>query len=210
MMKLEAFAAFILDLDGTLIDSGKYHMLAFSDAVLQQSGYRLTPDERHEFFASHSKPFARVLNARHGLQLVPERVLERKRVRMKEIFRIDLFEGAREFLEKWRGIKPMGLATNSPLSFVRPVLEEAGLARFFDAVTTSDEVVKRKPDPEMVEITTQKLEIDPAKVLVFEDQLMGITAALDAGAQVVAVDNGQRVAFPESVPVMTWKELLKQ
>ena len=209
-MKLLDFDAFIFDLDGTLIDSGKYHVQAFSDAVAVLGGYRLTPDERLEFFASHSKPFARVLNTRHGLQLVPGRVLERKRVRMKEIFRIDLFEGAREFLEKWRGIKPMGLATNSPLSFVRPVLEESGLARFFDAVTTSDEVVKRKPDPEMIEITTQKLKINPAKGLVFEDQLMGIDAARAAGTQVVAVDNGQRVAFPKSVPVMTWKELLKQ
>ena len=209
-MRLREFDAFILDLDGTLIDSGKYHMLAFSDAVLQQSGYRLTPDERHEFFASHSKPFARVLNDRHSLQLVPESVLERKRVRMKEIFRIDLFEGARDFLGKWWGTKPMGLASNSPASFVGPVLEGAGLVKYFDAVTTADEVTHRKPHPEMVEATIRKLRAVPGNTLVFEDQLMGIAAARDAGAQVVAVDNGQQVVFPETVLVMTWKELLKQ
>ncbi len=209
-MNLEDFDAFILDLDGTLIDSGKYHVRAFADAVAELGEYRLTPNERLEFFASHSKPFARVLNARHGLRLVPDQVLERKRVRMKEIFRIDLFEGARDFLEKWRGSKPMGLATNSPSGFVFPILEEAELAGFFDAVTTSDEVTHRKPHPEIVETTLRKLGAVPRKTLVFEDQLMGITAALDAGAQVVAVDNGQRVVFPETVPVMNWKELLKQ
>ena len=194
-MNLGDFKAFIFDLDGTLIDSGKYHVQAFSDVVLGLGGYRLTPEERLEFFASHSKPFAQVLNARHGLRLVPERVLERKRVRMKEIFRIDLFEGARDFLEKWRGAKPMGLATNSPSSFVGPVLEGAGLAKYFDAITTADEVTHRKPHPEMVEATIQKLRAVPGNTLVFEDQLMGIAAARDAGAQVVAVDNGEKVVF---------------
>ena len=208
-MNLGNFDAFVFDLDGTLIDSGKYHARAFADAVLEQSGYRLVPDEHHEFFASHSMPFARVLNDRHGLRLVPERVLEHKRQRMKEIFRTDLFEGARDFLEKWKGVKPMGLATNSPASFVGPALAEANLAGFFDSVTTADEVVNRKPDPEMVRLAIQKLRADPLNTLVFEDQLMGLDAALGAGAQVVAVDNGQRVVFPEAVPVMTWKELLK-
>ena len=208
MMKLEAFDAFILDLDGTLIDSGKYHAQAFADAVLEQSGYRLVPDEHHEFFASHSMPFSRVLNDRHGLRLVPEHVLELKRQRMSEIFQVDLFEGARDFLEKWKGIKPMGLATNSPASFVGPALEEADLTGFFDSITTADEVTHRKPNPEMVELAIQKLMADPLNTLVFEDQLMGLDAALGAGAKVVAVDNGQRVVFPETVPVMTWKELL--
>ena len=83
-MKLKGFDAFIFDLDGTLIDSGKYHVQAFSDAVAELDGYRLTPDERLEFFASHSKPFARVLNARHGLRLVPEQVLERKPLKFLE------------------------------------------------------------------------------------------------------------------------------
>ncbi len=208
-MNLGDFDAFIFDLDGTLIDSGKYHARAFADAVLEQGGYRLEPDEHHEFFASHSKPFARVLNDRHGLRLDPENVLEHKRRRMKEIFRVDLFDGAREFLEKWKGIKPMGLATNSPASFVAPALEEADLAGFFDSVTTADEVVHRKPDPEMIMIAIQKLQADPLNTLVFEDQLMGLDAALGADTQVVAVDNGQRVVFPETVPVMTWKDLLK-
>lgn len=208
-MNLGDFDAFVFDLDGTLIDSEKYHAQAFADAVLEQSGYRLAPDEHLEFFASHSKPFARVLNARHGLQLVPERVLEHKRQRMKEIFQTDLFEGARDFLEKWKGIKPMGLATNSPLSFVDPALEEAGLAGFFNSIITADVVVHRKPDPEMIEIAIQKLQANPLNTLVFEDQLLGVDAALGARAQVVVVDNGQRVVFPETVPVMTWKALLE-
>ena len=103
----------------------------------------------------------------------------------------------------------MGLATNSPLSFVDPALEEVGLLNFFDTITTADEVTHRKPDPEIIQITIQKLKTDPVNTLVFEDQLMGVDAARSAGAQVVAVDNGQHVVFPKTIPVLTWKALLE-
>ena len=147
-MKLNDYEAFIFDLDGTLIDSGKYHARAFADAVLEQGGYTLTPGEHHEFFATHSMPFSRVLNKRYGLVLDPEEVLVQKRRRMEEIFVAEMFDGAREFLELWHGKKPMALATNSPLGFVLPALEEAGVMKYFDYITTADEVELRKPSPD--------------------------------------------------------------
>ena len=209
-MKLEEYDAFILDLDGTLIDSGKYHARAFADAVLEQGGYELTSAEHDEFFATHSTLFAETLNQRYGLTLDPEQVLARKRERMREIFRLELFDGVQDFLEQWHEKKPMALSTNSPASFVYPALESSGIGRYFDSIATADDVKKRKPDPELVESTLQRLEVSPARALVFEDQLIGIEAAQAAGAAVLAVDNGQRVVFPDNIQVVTWKELLKR
>ena len=197
-----------MDMDGTLVDSGKYHARAFAGAVLEQSGYAMTPHEHHEFFASHSVPFAHVLNERHNLSLDPEKVLEQKRKHMSEIFVAELFDGAREFLDLWHGKKPMALATNSPRHFALPTLKEAGIAEYFDCITAADEVVNRKPDPEIIEVSIQKLQANPLNTLVFEDQLLGIEAACTAGVQVIAVDNGQPVEFPPDIPVATWKELL--
>jgi putative hydrolase of the HAD superfamily len=208
-MKLWDFDAFIFDLDGTLIDSGKYHARAFADAVLEQSGYQLTPNEHHEFFGSHSLHFSEVLNTRYGLTLDPKTVLDRKRQRVKEVFVVEFFEGAREFLEIWHGRKPMALATNSPHNFVLAALEEAAVLNYFNCITTSDEVTHRKPDPEIIEVTVQKLQVDPLKTLVFEDQLIGIAAARAAGAHVVAIDNGQPVMYPVDVAVHSWSTLLK-
>ncbi len=208
-MKLWDYDAFILDLDGTLIDSGKYHARAFADAVLARSGYALKPDEHHEFFSTHSTWFAETLNQRYGLQLDPETVLADKRERVGEIFVAELFSGAREFLDFWRGKKPMALATNSPLSFVQPALEEADLLKYFAAITTANDVKHRKPDPEIVEVTVWKLGVDPLKTLVFEDQLIGIEAARATGAKVIAVDNNQPVNYPVDVAVHTWRDLLK-
>ncbi len=208
-MKFWDYEAFILDLDGTLIDSGKYHAQAFADAVLAQSGYTLKPDEHYEFFAKHSTWFAQTLRERYGLTLDPELVLAHKRERVQEIFVAELFEGAQEFLEVWYGKKPMALATNSPIEFVQPALEEAGILKYFDCITTACNVTHRKPNPEIIEVTIQKMQVDPLRTLVFEDQLIGIEAARAAGAKVIAVDNGQPVNYPVDVAVHTWQELLK-
>jgi HAD superfamily hydrolase (TIGR01509 family) len=209
-MKLDEFDAFILDLDGTLIDSGKYHAQAFADAVREQGGYELTPAEHDEFFATHSTLFAETLNQRYGLELDPQQVLARKRERMHEIFQVELFDGAKAFLERWYGKKPMALSTNSPFSFVLPALEKLGIVHYFNSVATADHVTRRKPDPELVEFSLQRLEVAPARALVFEDQLIGIEAARAAGTAVLAVDNGQPVKFPADVPVRTWRNLLEQ
>ena len=209
-MRLESFDAFVFDLDGTLIDSSKYHAQAFADVVLEQSGYQLTPVEYVEVFAAHSISFCPVLNKRHGLSLNPDAVLAAKRKRVKEIFKAELFSGAREFLDQWRRRKPFGLATNSPMSFVHLALNELGIFNYFNNLTTSDEVVHRKPHPEIFERTFQKLGVDPSKTVVFEDQLIGIEAAQAAGAQVVAIDNGQPVEFAADVPVFQWKDFLKR
>ncbi|MEA2068192.1 MAG: HAD family phosphatase [Verrucomicrobiota bacterium] len=208
-MKLKDYEAFVFDLDGTLIDSGKYHARAFADAVLEHSGYTLTPGEHYEFFASHSVPFSRVLNKRHSLLLDPEEVLVQKRRRMEEIFVAEMFDGTREFLELWHGKKPMALATNSPIGFVLPALEEADVMKYFDHITTASDVANRKPDPEIIEVTVQKLRVDPLNTLVFEDQLIGIEAARSAGAKVIAIDNNQPVNYPDDVAVHTWGELLE-
>ena len=208
-MELQEYDAFIFDLDGTLIDSERYHAQAFADAVLEQSGYALKPEEQREFFGKHSTWFAAELNDRYGLSLNPERVLERKRRRVREIFEARPFDGARTFLDRWRGKMPMALATNSPEEFVRPALEEAGLMKYFETITTADEVMYRKPNPEIVERTVQKLGADPLNTLVFEDQLIGVQAAQSSGAPVLVVDNGQKIDFPVDVPVFSWAALLE-
>ena len=207
-MRLGDHAAFIFDMDGTLIDSERYHARAFADAVLEKSGYRLTPDEHQEFFGKHTTWFAGELNRRWGLSLVPEEVLALKRKRVREIFVAKPFAGAREFLDLWHGKIPLALASNSPLGFVGPALEDAGLMAYFDCITTADEVRHRKPDPEMISRTVQKLRSAPRQTLVFEDQLIGVQAARSAGTRVVAVDNGQPVDFPPDVLVLSWRELI--
>jgi beta-phosphoglucomutase len=203
---LDEYKAFIFDLDGTLINSEKYHADGFSHAVETLSGYQLTPAERREFFEGHTNIFTPILAARHGLELDPSAVLAHKRVHVDRNFKAEVLPGADGFIEKWKKCMRLALASNSPRHFVKRALVDSNLIDVFESVITSDDVIQRKPDPEMYELTLKNLKLKPEDVMVFEDSPAGVAAAQAAGCAVVMIENGAgRVV--EGVPRYTWKEL---
>jgi beta-phosphoglucomutase-like phosphatase (HAD superfamily) len=203
---LDEYKAFIFDLDGTLINSEKYHADGFAYAVETLSGYRLTPAERREFFEAHTNIFTPVLAARHGLELDPVAVLAHKRVHVDRNFEVEILPGADVFVEKWKSGMRMALASNSPRHFVKRALVDARMIDVFESVVTADDVAHRKPDPEMYVLTLKNLNLKPEDVMVFEDSPAGVAAAQAAGCPVVMIDNGAG-RFVDGVPRYTWKEL---
>jgi HAD superfamily hydrolase (TIGR01509 family) len=203
---LDEYKAFIFDLDGTLINSEKYHADGFAHAVETLSGYRLTPTERREFFDAHTNVFTPVLAARHGITLDPAEVLNRKREHVNRNFKAEILPGVEAFIERWRKQMRMALASNSPRCFVKQALVEAQLIDVFESVVTADDVTRRKPDPEMYELTLKNMRLSPDDVIVFEDSPSGVAAAQAAGCAVVMIENGAG-RFVEGVPRYTWKEL---
>ncbi|MFA5689982.1 MAG: HAD family phosphatase [Kiritimatiellales bacterium] len=200
------YCAFIFDLDGTLIDSEKYHAAGFAWAVEKLSGYRITDAELREFFESHTSRFAPVLSARHKLNLNPADVLALKREHVKRNFKAELLSGAGNFITAWHGKIPLALASNSPREFVDNALSKTGLAGVFNVICTAEDVQHRKPDPEMYRLALKRLRQSPENVLVFEDSCAGITAARGAGCAVIMIKNGSGRAVA-GVPQFTWKEL---
>jgi len=206
-LDLNRYEAFVFDLDGTVIDSEKYHADGFAQAIEAVSGYRLTSAERREFFEAHTSTFTPVLSERHGLDLDPLEVLEHKRAHVREYFKADLFPNVLGFIEKWCGEKRMALASNSPLHFVKDVLEEAKIGDYFEVICTANDVTHRKPDPEMYLLTLRRLNLAPAAILVFEDSPPGVKAAQGAGCPVLMIENGSGRSVA-GVEKYTWKELL--
>jgi len=203
---LDEYKAFIFDLDGTLVNSEKYHADGFEHAVQTLSGYQLTSQERREFFEAHTNIFTPVLAERHGLTLDPDEVLKQKRIHVGQHFKVELFSGVEAFIKKWRNQMRLALASNSPRCFVKQVLVEARLIDLFESVVTADDVTHRKPDPEMYTLTLKNLKLNPDEVMVFEDSPSGVEAAQAAGCAVVMIENGAG-RFVDGVPRYTWKEL---
>jgi HAD superfamily hydrolase (TIGR01509 family) len=133
-------------------------------------------------------------------------VLAYKRDHVRHNFKTEVFPDALAFIKKWRDKKRMALASNSTRNFVENALREAGISDCFEAVCTADEVVHRKPDPEMYNLTLRNMHLSPADSLVFEDSPAGVVAASRADCPVIMVDNGAgRVV--EGMTQYTWKEL---
>lgn len=200
------YKAFVFDLDGTLIDSEKYHADGFAVAVKTLTGYEITESERCEFFESHTNTFAPILAERHGLTLDVEQALAHKRAHVRENFKTDVFPQAIHFIRKWRNRKRLSLASNSPKSFVRSALVEGKMIDLFETVCTADDVAHRKPDPEMYLLTLEWLKLAPEEVLVFEDSPAGVHAAQAAGCPVVMIENGSGRTV-SGVEKFRWRDL---
>ena len=205
---LKQAKAFVFDLDGTLINSERYHADGFAEAVRAVSGYQITESERREFFEGHTSTFVPVLAERHGLDLDPAEILKYKRAHVREHFRPDVFPQAINFIKRWRGKKRLALASNSPKPFVKRALVEARMIDLFEVVCTADDVSHRKPDPEMYLLTLDWLGLSPAEVMVFEDSPAGVLSAQRAGCPVIMVDNGAERSV-DGVEKHTWKELAR-
>ena len=203
---LNQFEAFIFDLDGTLINSEKYHVEAFAAAVRSQSDYEITEEEGREFFDIHTLAYVPILNERHGLKIDAEAALEFKREHVEKNFKTEVFSYAVGFYHSWSKRKRIAMASNSPKLFVKNALVSARMIDWFEVVCTADDVAKRKPDPEMYLLTASLMNLKPEQILVFEDSRAGVEAAKAAGCSVVLMDNGSDRTY-DDIEMFLWKDL---
>lgn len=65
--------------------------------------------------------------------------------------------------------------------------KDINLYEIFDIILTKEDVENKKPDPEVLNKILDRLKIKPSQAFVFEDSVVGIQTANNAGIDVVAV-----------------------
>ena len=80
---------------------------------------------------------------------------------------------------------PLAICSGAARAEIEPVVQAAGLTECFQAIVSSDDIVRGKPDPEGY-LKTLGLLGDPKGALVFEDTEAGIVSAKAAGLRVIA------------------------
>jgi HAD superfamily hydrolase (TIGR01509 family) len=95
--------------------------------------------------------------------------------------------GARELVEALGGRRRLGIASNSPRTWVEAVLDSAELATPFEVVVTSEEVAEPKPAPDVYLRAAELLESPAGEVVALEDSPPGAAAARAAGMYVIGV-----------------------
>lgn len=83
---------------------------------------------------------------------------------------------------------PMAIATSStkePLDFF---MQRLKVEKYFDVVVTAEDITKSKPDPQVYLMTAEKMIIEPADCVVFEDSFSGVKSAKAAGMKVILME----------------------
>ena len=182
-------AAFIFDIDGTIIDSMPYHQKSW-DVFLARRGV-----------ATVGEDFFRRTAGRTGTEVMRELLgplsdeEAHALVREKESIYRELF--APEFREiagfgdfartaKRAGVRLACATAGDPdnIAFAVGGLRMPG---FFDALVGAHDVARGKPDPDMFLLAAERLGVPPAQCLVFEDAPLGIEGARRAGMRAVAI-----------------------
>jgi HAD superfamily hydrolase (TIGR01509 family) len=182
-------SAVIFDFDGTVVDSENEWGMAFTD-VLKSLGYESLDKHPETTGVSLKKSWEILinkLNIKTDKDLGSLETLTYNNY-LNHLDSVSLKPGVTEFIEKLKdsGVKT-ALATSTNWSIADRIMENLGIKDFFDVLTTGEEVMNQKPDPDILLITAEKLEEKEENCLVIEDSPSGVEAAHRAGMKVVAI-----------------------
>lgn len=189
--------AVIFDWDGVVVDSSAAHKASWERLAEERN--LLLPD--NHFTLSFGRVNKVIIPDIFRWTLDPE-LIEELANRKEELYReildvtgLDPLPGALEIMVSLRdaGI-PMAVGTSTPRKNVDAVIGMIGAEGFFDAIISSEDVNKGKPDPEVFLKAAHALGASPENCVVFEDSLYGIQAALSGGMKAVALTTTHRVS----------------
>ena len=177
--------ACIFDLDGVIVDTARYHFIAWKrltdnlgihftetdnerlkgvsrmaslDIILEIGGKILTKSEKDEMAALKNKWYVEYINTMTADEILP---------------------GTLELIAELRS-KNIRIALGSASRNTQLILERIGMLHTFDAIADGNSVHKAKPDPEVFLQAAEMVAVEPARCIVFEDAIAGIEAALNA------------------------------
>ncbi len=185
----------IFDLDGVIVDTAKYHYLAWKE-LADRLGFYFKESDNERLKGVSRMTSLEILLEVGGITATDEEKLAmaaEKNTRYVEMLqglnKSELLEGAEEYLKKLKSegvLIALGSASkNAPM-----ILDKLGITEYFDAIVDGNSVSKAKPDPQVFLKGAELLGLQPADCVVFEDSQAGIEAARNAGCSVVAVDKG--------------------
>jgi HAD superfamily hydrolase (TIGR01509 family) len=113
---------------------------------------------------------------------------------------VEAMVGARDLLERLKAQgTPIGLVSNSPMSFVRRSLEIVGFEEIFDVLVSGHDVAAPKPAPDPYLEACKRLGVEAGPgVIALEDSPTGVAAARAAGLTVIGVPSIDGVELAEA------------
>lgn len=188
--------ACIFDLDGVLVDTAKYHYLAWR-RLANELGFEFT-EENNERLKGVSRmdslDILLEIGNKHFDFQTKQKLAERKNNWYVEYIRkmdeSEIFPGVQEFLEllRCKGIK---IALGSVSKNAGTIIDGVNLKRYFDAVVDGTKVSRAKPDPEVFLKGAEELGITAGECVVFEDAAAGVEAALNAKMYCIGVGSSE-------------------
>lgn len=198
-MMLENIDAVIFDLDGSLVDS-MWIWRQIDIEYLGRFNIELPKNLQAEIEGMSFSETAEFFKERFQIPDSLQKIKDDWNAMAwdKYSHEVPLKKGAGAFLKycKEHGIL-LGIATSNSRQLVENVTAVHGVQEYFSCIMTGCDVAKGKPSPDIYLAVAEKLGVDPARCLVFEDIIPGIQAGKSAGMKVCAVEDEYSLSMTE-------------
>ena len=182
--------AALFDIDGTLVDSNFLHVEAWAHAF-HDLGLSVPSWTIQRSIGADS---AELLDRLVGDQ--PESIREQAKERHAALYqdlvpRLQLLPGARDLVRDLAesGVRIV-LATSAPADDLEGLLKVLDINDVTYAVTSSEDVEKAKPEPDIITVALDKGGIEAGSAVMIGDSTWDITAAGKAGVRAIGLLSG--------------------
>jgi beta-phosphoglucomutase-like phosphatase (HAD superfamily) len=179
------FRAVVFDMDGILLDSEPLWIRVFAEAAARHGGTYGDADRAGTLGLPLSGT-ARYLADKVGISFEAMQAELAETMRAEYLAGPPLVAGAGALVAALTGLLPMAVATNTLGDVAARALAASGL-HGFGAIVSGADLGSPKPNPAVYREACRRLGVEPADAVAFEDSVVGIRSAVDAGLTVVAV-----------------------
>ena len=184
--------ACIFDLDGVIVDTAKYHFIAWR-RLANELGFDFDESFNEKLKGVSRMKSLELILEQGGVSLSEEeqqtwatKKNEWYQEFIKKMTPAEILPGIPEFLAQLKSGK-IGVGLGSASKNAVPILKQIQLLDAFDIIIDGTKTTKGKPDPQVFQMGAAGLEVAPNECIVFEDAAKGIEAALSGGFWAVGI-----------------------
>lgn len=188
--------ACIFDLDGVLVDTAKYHFIAWRNLAAKLGVEFSEHDNEQLKGLSRDASLDYILNKGKIIASTQDREAWKEEKNSEYLSLVmqmnedETLPNVKELLNelKTNGVK---LALGSASKNAELILERVNIKHYFDVVIDGNKTSRSKPDPEVFLLGSQALQCEPNDCIVFEDALNGIKAAKSGGFFAIGIGDAE-------------------
>lgn len=191
--------AFIFDLDGVIVDTAKFHYLAWKE-LANDLGFDFSEKQNEMLKGVSRSKSLEILLEIGNISLTQEhkeKLMFEKNQRylssVESLGASEILPGIKDlilYLKSKNILVALGSASKNAI----PLLKSLELFEFFDAIVDGNDVTHAKPDPEVFLLAAEKLRVSPENCVVVEDSQAGIEAANIAGMTSVGIGSPENLS----------------
>jgi beta-phosphoglucomutase len=184
--------ACLFDMDGVIVDTARFHFKAWH-RLADSLGIEFTEEQNEQLKGVSRVDSLEKILSWGNLHLDSTKKMELMELKNKwyldyveQVSPADMLPGVLDFLNELKdaGIR-IGLGSSSKNSVL--ILEKLGILDFFSTIIDGNKIHMSKPHPEVFLRGAVELGLEPHEVVVFEDAISGVEAALSGGFKCIGI-----------------------